>query len=122
PLRVVVLDDEHRRRSRLGQLEERRLRPRVGLHADPRHAREDGEERAALSGRALDADAAVLRLDDPSREGEAEPGSLVLLGRARVELLELDEEPTHVLGLDSYARILDFEAERILALGPDADR
>ena len=39
----------------------------------------------------------ALRLDDPLGEREAEARAGVLLRRAGVELLELDEQPVHVL-------------------------
>ena len=51
------------------------------------------------------------RLDQAARERQPQAGAGVPLGRAGVELLELDEQPLEVLGLDADAGVLDLEAE-----------
>ena len=62
--------------------------------------------------RAAHRHAAALRLDDPPGQRQAEAGALVPLGRAGVELLELDEQPAQVLGRDADAGVLDLDAEQ----------
>ena len=62
-------------------------------------------------GRAAYAHLAALRLHDALGEREAESRARILLGRAGVELLELDEEAPEVLRRDTDAGVLDLEAE-----------
>ena len=76
-------------------------------------------ERAAHAEFRAHADGAALRFDDPLREREAQSCSLVVLRRARIQLLEFDEQAVEVVLLDADAPILDFDAEMVRALGAD---
>src|SRR5262249_10901119 len=95
---------------------DQRGRHRLRVSGLPRQYR---LEAAALADPAAHADAAALGLDDLAGQGEADAGA----GRpavAGVELLELEEQPLHLIGRDADAGVLDLEAERIRRLGAGA--
>src|SRR5688572_11823355 len=77
-------------------------------------------ERAADTKFRAYANRSALCFDDPLREGEPQPSAFVVFGRARIELLELDEQPVLIFHLDADAPVLHLEAEVIRALGADA--
>src|SRR6185503_12887331 len=83
-----------------------------------------------LAGRALDLDPPAHELDEPLRDGEAEPGPAVAAGHRPVGLDEGLEEPALRLGGDPDAGVAHLDphdggrvrAGRALAgLEPDAD-
>src|SRR5437763_262600 len=77
-------------------------------------AREDDREGAALAEGAAQLDATALRLGQPLGERQAEAGALVALGRAAVDLLELDEQLVEVLRRDADAGVLDLQPVAIV--------
>src|SRR5690242_11335804 len=77
---------------------------------------------AARTGLARDADAAALSLDDPSRQREAETGSLMASAGRRIELQKLGEQPGQIFGADAVAIVFDFEPEPLVTVGTHPDR
>src|SRR5262252_4250951 len=79
------------------------------------------DEAAAVSGLALDPDAAAVQLDEPLREREAEAGAFSLL-LSDVGLLELLEDAFLVFGGDARAGIRDRDAHlAVVSRGRDDD-
>src|SRR5215813_8847159 len=68
-------------------------------------ARQDRREHAAGAELARHLDAPAVLLDDPLGQREPEAGALVALRRARVDLLELDEQLRHVVLRDADAGV-----------------
>src|SRR2546423_14328126 len=91
------------------------------LHYHPEYARQDREEDTSLPGGTLHADPTSLGFDQTPGQGEAQARSLILLGHARIELLELDEEVPQVFGLDADARIHHLQAEGVLPFPSQPD-
>src|ERR1700730_7146718 len=91
-----------------------------GLPGNRRRPRQDREEGRTFPGTALDADPPTPRFDDPLREREAEAGTGIFLRGARIELLELDEKPPNVLGLDPDSGVFDFEAKFLFSFSTRA--
>ena len=79
-----------------------------------------GEDRPGRDG-GPDADASALGFDQPFRERQSEAGARILLGRARVELLERDEEPADVGRGDADPCVLNLEAESVRPFRNRAD-
>src|SRR5581483_8685697 len=109
PIGCLVLDDEDHGVDRWGGR-------RSGGEGQNRG--EDGAARV----RAPEGDAASLGFHDSLGERQAEARALILLCRAGIELLELDEETALVVEVDADARILDLQSERVRSLGASADR
>src|SRR5690242_164720 len=77
------------------------------------HAGQDRGQAAALAHRAADLDATALGLGEAFGQSESQPRALVALGRAAVELLELDEQPVEIVLADPDSIVLDFDAEEL---------
>src|SRR5690606_23506801 len=72
-----------------------------------RHAGEREREARALADRALDADAAAVRLDDALDEEQAETRATVVARQRVLDLEELLEDPAVVAPLDADAVVGD---------------
>ena len=118
PVLDVVVDDQDLGRSRLRS----RARPRSRLRDGAGEAGQHREKGAPLAEGTAHADSAALRLHQPLRQRQPEARARILLGRARVELLELREEPAEVLLPDADAGVLDFEPEEVRAFRLDPHR
>src|SRR6185369_6676759 len=81
--------------------------------------RQREHEAAALSGLALDPDAAAVEFDQALREREPEPCALPLID-PDIGLLELLEDPVVILGRDSRPGVRDCHPH--LAVHPGRDR
>src|SRR5207302_11302124 len=82
----------------------------------------DGEgKRAALAGRALHPDPPAVHLDQPARDRQPQPGTLVLAADPALTLLEAFEDALGVFRRHADAGIADADAQlRSLAFGRDA--
>src|SRR6266511_2266527 len=94
-----------------------------GPRADARILDRKGErERASLPDLAFDPETAAVQLDEPLRQGEAEPGALLGV-HADLALLELLEDARLILERDPGSRVADRDARlAVEALDAHVDR